>query len=89
MEAGHKKAPCDTIGGTATQKADLVVKNEKVIIQDTQGFYQWAKTTQDTSTIKFTFLLSKEYENTASFRSQACNDIETATGTMKVGCFPS
>ena len=89
MEAGHKKAPCDTIGGTAKQKADLAVKNEKVIIQDTQGFYQLAKTTQDTSSIKFTFLLSEEYENPASFRSQACNDIETATGTMKVGCFPS
>ena len=84
MEAGHGKGPCDTICRTAKRKADLAVKNEKAIIQDAQDFYQWAKTTEDASSIKFTFLSFEECENAASFLSQACNEIETVVGTMKV-----
>ena len=84
MEAGHGKGPCDPICGTEKRKADLAVKNEKAIIQDAQDFYQWAKTTEDVSSIKFTFLSFEEYENAASFLSQACNEIETVVGTIKV-----
>ena len=84
MEAGHGKGPCDPIGETAKRKADLAVQNEKAIIQDAKGFYQWAKTTKDASSIKFTFLSSEEYENAASFLNQACTGISTVTGTMKI-----
>ena len=83
MEAGHGKGTCDQIGGTPKRKADLAVKTEKVIIQDAQDFYQRAKTTEGTSSIKFTFLSSEKYENAASFLSQACNDIKILVGTMK------
>ena len=84
MEARHKKGSCNTIGGTAKRKTDLSVKNEKAIIQDAQDFYQWAKITEGASPIKFTFLSSEEYENAASFLSQACSDIKTVVGAMKV-----
>ena len=67
MKAGHGKGLYDPIGGTVKRKADLAVKNRKAIIQDEKDFYQWAKTTEDASSIKFTFLSSKEYENAASF----------------------
>ena len=68
----------------AKRKADLAVKNEKAIIQDAKDFYQWAKTTEDASSIKFTFLSSEEYENAASFLDQACTGISTVTGTMEI-----
>ena len=68
----------------AKRKADLDVKNEKAIIQDAKEFYQWAKTTEDASSIKFTFLSSEVYENAASFLDQACTGISTVTGTMKI-----
>ena len=84
IEAGHGKGPCDPIGGSAKRKADLAVKNEKAIIQDAKDVYQWAKMTEDVSSIKFTFLSSKEYENAASFLDQACTGISTVTGTMKI-----
>ena len=84
MEAGHGKGPCHPIGGTAKRKADLAVKNEKAIIQDAKDFYQWAKTTEDASSIKFTFFPSEEYEKAASFLDQACTGISTVTGTMKI-----
>lgn len=84
MEAGHGKGPCDPIGGTAKRKADYAVKHAKAIIQDAQEFYQWAKTTEDTSKIKFMFLSSDEYENAASFLKNACFDIESVSGTMKI-----
>ena len=67
MEAGHGKGPCDPIGGTAKRKADLAVKNEKAIIQDAKDFYQWAKTTEADSSIKFTFLSSEEYKTLHPF----------------------
>ena len=89
MEAGHGKGPCDPIGGTAKRKADLAVKNEKAFIYDAKDFYQWAKTTEYASSIKFTFLSSEEYENGASFLDQACTSISTVTGTMKIhAAFP-
>ena len=83
MEAGQGKGTCNQIGGTAKRKADLAVKTEKAIIQYAQDFYQRAKATEGTSSIKFTFLSSEKYENAASFLSQACNDIKTLVGTMK------
>ena len=84
MEAGHGKGPCDPIGGTAKRKADLAVKNEKAIIQDAQDFFKWAKTTEDASLIKFTFLSRKEYEDAKSFLNQVCNDITRVEGTLKL-----
>ena len=82
MEAGHGKGPCDPIGGTAKRKTDFAAKNEKAIIQDAQDFFKWAKTTEDASLIKFTFLSRKEYEDAKSFLNQVCNDITRVEGKL-------
>ena len=82
MEAGHGKSPCDPIGGTAKRKADYAVKHAKAVIQDAQDFYQWAKTTEVTSKIKFYFLSSEEYEKAASFLKEVCKGIEAIPGTI-------
>ena len=66
------------------EKTDLAVKNEKAIIQDAQDFFKWAKTTEDASLIKFTFLSRKEYEDAKSFLNQVCNDITRVEGTLKL-----
>ena len=60
FEAGHGKGPCDGIGGTAKRLADDAIKQEKVIIQDTQDFFAWADQTQSSSTIKYLFVPTDE-----------------------------
>ena len=65
----QEKGLCDPIGGTAKQKADFAVKNNKAIIQDAQDFYKWAKEAEGTSLIEFTFLSTQEHENASSFVS--------------------
>lgn len=43
FEAGHGKGPCDGVGGCAKRMADEAVRNEKVVIDDAQSFFAWAK----------------------------------------------
>ena len=53
MESGHGKGPCDPVGGTAKRKADLAVKNDKVVIQNTHHFFALAMERQETSATRF------------------------------------
>lgn len=82
MEAGHGKGPCDPIGGTAKRKADHVVKNGKVVIQDAIDFFEWSK--NDSSAIKYFFLSCEEYEASEKFLQAMCQNVQTVVGTMKV-----
>ena len=84
MEAGHGKCPYDPIGGTAKRKTGLAVKNNKTIIQNVHKFHKCTKETEETSSIKFTFLSTQKYENAAFSLSQACGAIEAVKGTMKL-----
>ena len=61
MEGDHGRGPYDPIGGTAKQKAGLTVRKDKAIIQDAHDIYKCTNETEETSSIKFTFLLTQEY----------------------------
>ena len=61
MEGDHGKSPYDTIGGTPKQKADLAVRKDKAIIQDAHDICKCTHETEETSSIKFTFLSTQEY----------------------------
>ena len=43
FEAGHRKAPCDGVGGMAKRMADEAVKTGKVKIQYAVDLYDWAR----------------------------------------------
>ena len=80
MEVGHGKGPCDPIGGTAKRKADQAVKNGKFLIQDAVDFYEWSK--QETSSIKFIYLSTEEYQNSQSFLKAECKNLDAVKGTF-------
>ena len=67
MKSGHGKGSCDPIGGTAKRKADIAVKNDKVVIRDAHDFFAWVKKTEEPSPIRFNFLSSEDYVNAAFF----------------------
>ena len=57
---------------------------------DAHDFYQWAKKEEDNSTIKFLFLSIDNYEGSLFFLSEACNEIKSVDGSMKLHtAFPS
>ena len=39
FEAGHRKGPCDGVGGLVKRMADKAVKQQKVVIEDAQDFF--------------------------------------------------
>ena len=80
IEVGHGKGPCDPIGGTAKRKADQAVKNGKFLIQDAVDFYEWSK--QETSSIKFIYLSTEEYQNSQSFLKAVCKNLDAVKGTF-------
>ncbi len=42
LEASHRKGPCDGVGGTSKQLADIAVRTHKVSqIQDADEYYTW------------------------------------------------
>ena len=84
MEAGHGKGPCDPIGGIAKRRADLAVKNDKAVIQDAKDFHTWAKKSEETSAIKYSFISTEDFSNAAAFLSTACESMKTVVGTMKI-----
>ena len=84
MKSGHGKGSCDPICGTAKRKADIAVKNDKVVIQDAHEFFAWVKKTEEASAIRFNFLSSEDYVNAAFFFTEACKDIKPGQDTMKL-----
>ena len=65
MEIGHDKGPFDPTGSTAKSKADQVVKNEKVVIQEAVDFYEWTKIYS--AAISYSYASVEDYEKSEKF----------------------
>ncbi|CAC5358762.1 unnamed protein product [Mytilus coruscus] len=55
FDAGHGKGPCDGVDGTAKRLADMVVRQQKVVIPSPVVFFNWGKS-QETSHITYIFV---------------------------------
>ena len=55
FEAGHKKGPCDGVGGTVKRVADMSFQRHSVIIQSANDFYHGGKS-QENSSLKYIFI---------------------------------
>lgn len=76
MKSGHDKDPCDSVGGTTKQKADIAMKNGKAVIQDANNIRK--------STIKFYFITFTDYDNAANFFTNGYINIRPVAETMKL-----
>jgi DNA-binding transcriptional regulator GbsR (MarR family) len=43
LESGHGKGPCDGLGASIKRGADMAIRQGKVLIQNAEDFYAWAK----------------------------------------------
>ena len=81
FETGHGKGPCDGLGGTCKRLADQAVRSGKVLIQDAEGFYDWA-TSSSMTNVTFKYVSSSkcgEFEESAKEKP-----LQPIKGTMKV-----
>jgi hypothetical protein len=81
FEAGHGKGPCDGVGGCAKRMADEAVRNEKVVIDDTHGFYAWATKFESAKAVKYIFYTKDDYQAAAT-RIKRYSDLKSVPGTM-------
>ena len=65
-EAGHGKGSYDPIGGVTKRNADMVVKQQKAVIQDANDFFAWAKSVD--FSIEYRFISTATYEENTFFR---------------------
>lgn len=60
FKCGHRKGPCDGIGGISKRQAREASKQGKVIIQDAQDYYRWA--IDSSKSIEYVLYSADEYE---------------------------
>jgi hypothetical protein len=64
LESGHGKGPCDGLGASIKRGADMASRQWKVLIQNAEDFYAWAKQTEENgSKIKYLFHNQEDVDN--------------------------
>ena len=84
FEAGHGKGPCDGVGGTAKRMADEAVKTGKVKIQDANDFFEWASTSQTSSSVAYRFYSKEEYGKAVAYLERKYKEVQGVPNTMKL-----
>ena len=79
FETGHGKGPCDGLGGTCKRLARQAVS--KVLIQDAEGFYDWAARSSMT-TVTFKHVFSPRCSESQARAKE--KSLQAINGTMKV-----
>ncbi|WAR12325.1 hypothetical protein MAR_026505 [Mya arenaria] len=82
FESGHRKSPCDGVGGTTKRNADNAIKQGKVIIQDAEDFYKWAIQTE--GQIKYKKILPEEFDQSKEAVDTRNIELKPVKGTMKL-----
>ena len=83
FESGHGKGPCDGLGGTVKRLADEAMRSGKVLIQDANGFYQWAKSSS-MKNVTFVFVPSTECDKKRTELNEWQSALKPIKGTMKL-----
>ena len=83
FEAGHRKGPCDGVGGLVKRMADKAVKQQKVVIEDAQDFFSCTQQHMCTSSMSFIFV-SQEDCKAAQQEIDGFGELKAMPGTMKI-----